>query len=727
MAIAHTANSDGKRQDLVDHLRAVAELTRDFAIPLGAADAGYWLGLWHDVGKYHPDFQAYLDRCEREPEWHGRGPDHKAAGASLARDHLGWPLAMVEQAHHGGLQDPVAFEAWLRDQIGEGRPAAAIGLASADLDGLLPQIAPGLPSSVEHAASQAEIELFLRLLFSALADADSLDTERHFTPGRHEARAHLATFEDLWGRFVADQERLLATASAGVVTDVRREVYEACLASSSLAPGIFRLTVPTGGGKTRSGLAFALRHALAHGLSRVIVAVPYLTITDQIAAEYRRILDAPDAAPAVLEHHSGSNVTDDERLDGAGLWSQLAAENWDAPVIVTTTVQLFDSLFSNRRSACRKLHRLAGAVIILDEAQTLPSNLLAPILDGLRDLVANFGASVVLSTATQPAFEVIPAFAALPSREIVPEPAPLFRRLRRVRYEWPTADLWTWDRVADAVRGESQALVILNTRADAHALVRLIDDPDVLHLSTTLCGAHRRAVVGEIRRRLDAGLPCRLVTTQVVEAGVDIDFPLVLRAMGPFDSILQAAGRCNREGRLAEGCVVVFEPVDGHLPPGAYRTATDKTRVLVGTGAFDPDDPDTARRYFAAGRGPPCRDLDAARTPPMRARLDYPAVARAFRMIDDDTLSVLVPYGDAARRRESAELLHALEGRHGAPRLAWRRLQPSLVSVRSRQAERLLAIGTIREVVPGLGEWLGDYDRVLGISAKEGHFGDLVV
>jgi CRISPR-associated endonuclease/helicase Cas3 len=714
MAIGHTRNHRGERQDLEDHLRAVAGMSARFAEPLGASEATRWLGLWHDIGKYHPRFQAYLETCDADPN-HREYVDHKAAGAKLAAEHLGVRTGMVVQAHHGGLQDAVAFQAWLQERLATGEPETSIDLARAALADLEPAEAPTLPPWVEKATSEKEVELFLRLVFSALVDADSLDTEAHYFPQRPDVRSATASVAELRTRLESDHEALLAQTPADPVGTVRREVYEAAVEAASLPPGFFRLTVPTGGGKTRSGLAFALRHALEHGHERVIVAVPFLSITEQTAAVYRDIFAGLDDA-AVLEHHSQAGSLDEESFDAASLWARLAAENWDAPVVVTTTVQLFESLFSNRRSDCRKLHRLARSVIVLDEAQALPSRLLRPIVDALTELTTRFRTSVVLSTATQPAFDVIPEFRRVEAREIAADPPALFRRLRRVRYEWRIEPALTWPEVAEEIRAEPHALAIVNTRADAHELLGLLDDPEALHLSTTLCGAHRRAVIAEVRRRLAADEPCRLVTTQVVEAGVDIDFPVVYRALAPLDAIIQAAGRCNREGRLREGRVVVFEPANGGLPGGLYRTATDKTRALIERGAIDPDDPDTALDYFRSLLVPPFTDTDQEGIQALRGRLDYPGVARAFRIIRTDSESLVVPYEPVI----SDGLVEQMRTKGADPRALWRSLQPYLVSIMARKAERHRASGLISPVSPGLGVWHGRYDAVLGLVEAMG-------
>lgn len=712
--VAHTPPLGGGHwHSLVDHLTRVAELARDFAAPFGAGDLAYYLGLWHDVGKANPAFQDYLRRCHSDPDHKGRGPDHKAAGATLAEQHMP-ALALLVQGHHGGLRTATECKPWLDTHQKE--DGAVITAAIAQLRQLLPHLDPPqrLPQP-PYLRDKRSAEFFLRMLFSALVDADFLDTEQHFQQARADLRGSPLTIADLLARFEASQAPLSGQNDTPV-NQARDALYRACIAAAEQPPGLFRLAIPTGGGKTRSAMAFALRHALKHGQRRVIVAVPFISITEQTADVYREIFQAGDDDDrVVLEHHSGdaqrgeaSDYSPHER------WKRLAAENWDAPIVVTTTVQLFESLFANQTGRCRKLHRLANSVIIFDEAQALPPQLLAPILDGLRQLCANYGATVVLSTATQPAFESIPAFD-LPAREIVPDAARWFTALRRVAYDWRVQQPLSWPELAELMRAEPQALAVVNTKKDALALLDALGDSEALHLSTLLCGAHRRAVIATVKERLRSGQPCRLVSTQVIEAGVDLDFPLVLRALGPLDRVIQAAGRCNREGRLPElGRVIVFEPAEGGLPPGPYKAATNITRALIGGGALDPDSPVDVRGYFRQLFA--TLNLDPHNIQQLREGRDYPRVAQEFRMIDEDTESVIITsYGSEAEQQRVQADIAALQADPSRARQTLRRLQPYMVALRSDLARRYRASGLIGELLPQVGIWYGVYDPTYGL------------
>jgi CRISPR-associated endonuclease/helicase Cas3 len=578
-----------------------------------------------------------------------------------------------------------------------------------------------------HLKSELDAEFFIRMLFSALVDADFLDTEKHFNAEQSNRRSSAPTSAELWDRFDRNQQ-MLSGKKMNRINQIRHDVYQACIQAANQTQGFFRLTVPTGGGKTRSAMAFALKHALAHTLDRVIVAIPYTSIVEQTVKVYREIF----GDGTVVEHHSAV-ATREESADPVSLsdvWSRLAAENWDAPIIVTTTVQLFESLFGRKTTACRKLHNIARTVIVLDEVQTLPVGLLDPILDGLRQLVAHYNVSVVLCTATQPALEESPYLKGLPSvKEIVPDPAALFVELgSRVRYELPSSGVtWKWDQVAAEMRQAEQALAVVNTKNNAITLLDALQDSQALHLSTLLCGAHRRDVLNEVNRRLERGLPCRLVSTQVVEAGVDLDFPLVLRAMGPLDRIVQAAGRCNREGKQVMGRVVVFEPADGHLPPGAYASATATTRNLLARADFEFHQPENYREYFQAFYQ--VVEKDAKEIQSFRERLDFPGVAERFRMIDDDSAAVVVRYRGIEDSDDTVDrLISYVQHQEGkVPRWLLRQLQPYLVNVRSRLVDSYQRDGLVQELVPGLWEWLGKYDRVRGITADNRNPEELVV
>ena len=706
--IAHSAPKGGEVQSLYDHAKNVAEMAAEFAAPFDSSEIARWLGWWHDAGKAHPDIQVYL-------EGEGESKDHSSVGMLAAAD--GFQLLAHNVAgHHGGLANHQDLKDRIRRKRGETRITEALDIAQPLIREHAPSIGPEhLPAFLQDAPSETETkrryDFWLRMLHSALVDADCLDTERHFNPDRFATRSVDASLDDLWRRFDADQQALVDDADDTLVNRRRQAVYDAALGRASDPPGVFSMTVPTGGGKTRSAMAFGLQHARAHGKRRVVVALPYTSIIEQNADVYRDIF----GDGVVLEHHSAvrSEAKPGDESN-AERWRRLAAQNWDAPIVVTTTVQLLESLFANHNGRLRKLHRLAESVIVLDEVQTLPPRLLEATLDGLRELVTHYGATVLLCTATQPALTArpdVPDFPGLDDvTEIVPDPPALYRDLKRVTYDVQVEAPWTWDEVAGTLLDARQAMAVLNTIDDAAAVLdALPDDESTLHLSTRLCGAHRRRVLTEVRRRLDVGEPIRLVATQVVEAGVDISFPRVLRALGPLDSIIQAAGRCNREGERDTGHVTVFEPAEGGTPPGAYCTGRDIARQLFRhTPGLDLHDPQWPRRYFE--RLYDSRNLDAEDVQQLRAEFQFSTVAERYRLIADDTTPVVVEYGegwdtldDVVTKAEHAGFVH---------RDDWRRLQPYTVSLYEHALEEAVRQGNARELIPDLGlwRWDGGYD-----------------
>ncbi|MDJ0687762.1 MAG: CRISPR-associated helicase Cas3' [Xenococcaceae cyanobacterium MO_188.B32] len=599
---AHTPpRNSGKWHPLKAHLSKVAKRAEKLANKFKAGKLAYYGGLWHDLGKYNPDFQKYLEQCDRASKLGKKAPHQKVPhakyGAKLAAEKF-QPIAFLIYGHHGGLPR----QADMNDRLAEIKSeiyAQILENASSESLNLDINSSEIEQQLVNLVTNEYSYELLLRILFSCLVDADYLDTETHFEPETADIREANKKREDfkinrLWQTLEKSQQKLIDDAEDTKVNQVRSQVYQACLDAAILKPGIFRLAVPTGGGKTRSGLAFALSHAVKYNLDRVIVAVPYTSIIEQTVKVYRDIF----GQDAVLEHHSAiqPDKGNEEDARSRQAIARLATQNWDAPLIVTTTVQLFESLFARRTSKCRKLHNIVNSVIILDEVQTLPIFLLDPILNVLKDLCAHYNVSIVLCTATQPAFEInnpyLKGFPFGSMRDIVPTELAKehFSVLSRVNYHIPET-AWSWQDLAEDIkqRQASQVLIILNTRKDAlNALDATANANEtntdyLFHLSTLLCGQHRREVLEQVRDRLNPKnhRPCILISTQVVEAGVDLDFPLVYRAIAPLDRIVQAAGRCNREGKLAKGDVVIFNPQDGKVPPEEYNTAVNETTKLL--------------------------------------------------------------------------------------------------------------------------------------------------
>jgi CRISPR-associated endonuclease/helicase Cas3 len=722
---AHTPpNEGGEAHLLCDHLRETADLAEHFAAKFGAAAFGRAAGLLHDIGKASDGFQRYLVRCH-QARLNGTAPpsrsvDHKLAGVSAALSiaHTGRILAIPILGHHGGIPDAGAME----ERLDKGQSTEMLPELLSRMQHVLGSFEEAGLTSPRQAMDSLALDLFIRMLFSALVDADFLDTEGHLTPDKSGKRGGYSASATLWKRFEHKQARFQAEAADTKVNRLRRGIYEACVRCAEKDQGVFRLTVPTGGGKTRSAMAFALKHAVRHKLDRVIVAIPYTSIIDQNAEEYRKILGRRN----VLEHHSAADWPDTDGYSEAQVRAELASENWDMPIIVTTTVQFFESLFSNKPSKCRKLHNIAKSVIILDEVQTLPIGMLQPILDMLKELVAYYGVTLVLSTATQPALSgdspYVSGFSSV--TEIVPDAEKYFAALKRVEYR-VEPDSWPWERVADEMRGHHQALCVVNSRRDALDLFNLLDDPAAFYLSTLMCPAHRRDVLKRIKRRLHLKQQCRVVSTQLVEAGVDLDFPYVMRALGPLDRIVQAAGRCNREGRMLPdlGKVTIFVPLQGHAPRGNYSIEMQVAETCIAERGARLADPDSIESYFADVYMTVRKTgLDAKGVNASRAAGNFETTARNAKLIQDDTLPLVV----RCDLGHVGKLLSDIKRAGYANRHQWRELQQYTVNVYRSEYARYASDGLVEEVVSGINVWRGKYDQKTGLSGAMLDPSDLV-
>ncbi|MFD0404683.1 CRISPR-associated helicase Cas3' [Kitasatospora sp. NPDC127116] len=728
---AHSRNLSGRRHTLEDHLRGSAALARQFGAAFDAGELAEYLALVHDVGKGSCSWQHGLQVAEADSR--RVGIPHKEAGAWLAASHAGRPFAAVVQGHHGGLpgyQDLQTLIDSVKARTHKEQPLVEEAIARVAL--VVPEIAPTgrvpLPRWLMGPSSPGALlarDLLLRMLFSCVVDADFLDTGAHFADLPVVLREDV-DMAALAGVFEERRRRALAARRPSPVDDVRRRVYEQAVARATGGPGMYVLHVPTGGGKTFASAGFALHHAAAHGLRRVVVAVPYVSITQQNAQIYRDLLDPDDdALPlTVLEHHSSVDLdAPDSRR------ARTAAENWDAPFVVTTTVQLFESLYSHKPAAMRKLHRLAKSVIVLDEVQALPDHLLVPILSALRGLVERFGATVVLVSATQPDFWSLAQLHGLPRRRLIDDPSGLFTSLRRVTYDWRQGPHVTWESMAEEIahRSGRQTLTVVNTTTDAARLHRLLEHQapgPVLHLSTRMTAEHRRTTIALIRDMLDADQDVHVVSTQLIEAGVDLDFPRVLRAWAPAESLQQAAGRCNRDGRLVQGTVVVFHIHDAGQPrDNLYEAALKATAAHIGPGLAQPDDLDALNRYYQLrytlhGSTPAAMggDIDDLRT-----RLEFPAVDLAFRMINDEYSRPVVVVRDEADRDAIEADIAALRSPFPSGPEPLRRLQPHTASLPRHEAQAALADGLAEPVIGDLLLWNGAYhpDRGLDPAEKE--------
>jgi CRISPR-associated endonuclease/helicase Cas3 len=674
---------EARWQPLAEHLANVSILSRAIAKFTSPNDTQFQKlaacgGLLHDFGKYSDRFQRMIisgeGRCQ-----------HAIHGASFLQfgDFPGAEgprpvhLALAIAGHHAGLTDIVGGESSLQSRIKKHQADALDLVERAKQDSELLNSMMEQPLPAFDRIPALRFDLYTRMLFSCLVDADRLDSAgRPLLQQPLEPALKLETL-------LRQTDELAKKMPDGAVKSARKQVLEDCLAAGTLSQTLLSLSVPTGGGKTLASLAFALKRAALNPeqYRRIIVVIPYLSIIEQNAEVYGRVF----GRDAILEHHSGAcerlvskdseNFTlavGDDNGENAAERYRNETENWDAPLIVTTSVRFFESLFSNRPSDLRRVHNITRSIVILDEVQTLPRRLLSPLLTIIRELSEDWGCTFVFSTATQPAFQrsaESPKDSRLAPgsmKEIVQRPDALRSSLKRVNVDWRINEPIGWPEVARQMLSQSQALCIVNVRDHANELfdeamrqakADALNTEGLFHLSTRMCAEHRLAVLARVHSRLSQHLPCWLVSTQLVEAGVDVDFPLVLRALGPLDSIFQAAGRADREGRLTAefgypgGRVVVFLPEDPRVPPNEYKLATELTATL-------------AREALARGKGPQVDSMEAIHSfferyygegadlgeklQTMRERAEFAKLANDFEMINSRTRDVFVPYGEEA-------------------------------------------------------------------------------
>lgn len=721
---AHTAedpngNRLGKEhwQLLKDHLLNVAQKAAAFASKFGMQDEAYLAGLLHDLGKYRDLFQEYLDgKIKSSP-----ATRHAIFGAAISLDKQLPSSLLAIAGHHAGLHN--LFEA-LADAQKAGLPEEArflIKTLQADARITIP-VTPPVPLFLEKATSpELATEVYTRMLFSCLVDADRLDTA--YFPGATPGEQPLDA-DRLLAKLEAERRRKQQAHPSSPLSEIRNAIFDECMEKGKQAQGFFSLTVPTGGGKTLSAMNFALSHARTHQLDRVIVVIPYLSIIEQNASEYRRIF----GEDIVLEQHSAVECPEDCNEEERAELERIS-ETWDAPIVVTTSVQFIESLFARNPSRCRKLHRIARSVVIFDEVQTLPAHLLQPCLSVFRELAANYQTSFVFSTATQPAFRVSASlkdgFMDGELREIVTAVDSLFPRLSRTRYHLPESNKSiNWPELAEKLAQQKQVLCVVNLTRHARELweqlKRKCDDSELpIHLASGMCPQHRLQQIQSIRERLAKGLPCRVVSTQLIEAGVDVDFPILWRAMGPLDSLVQAAGRCNREGKLRDaqgnpvpGNVFIFIPEENKLPPGIYRSATDQARVSLAAlgdsehaGKCLADSPQVFHNYFSALYQ--LIETDTARIQEDRLQLRFRDVAQKARVIEDSGHPVIIA-GDATTGDYAAPIIEEIRNRRpevGQARFNkedLRRLQRCIVNVREHDFQKLQGLKAIYPLLPNL-------------------------
>ena len=730
-------------QTLQSHLVNVGEMAAEFARVFGAQEIACQTGQLHDLGKYSEAFNRRLHG--------GSSVDHATAGAKIAVERwgnvIGKLMAFCITGHHAGLANGNG-EGDNRRTLKQ-RLALQFGADIPALDNLwqqeikLPQnlFAPPLKADVHHPFFSYAV--FTRMLYSCLVDADYLDTEAFYLNLENKA-VERGGYPDLnalqrnFNQFINDFRRRIAQALEqteaekrnAALNRLRSEILDYAVEQAVQPQGLFTLTVPTGGGKTFTSMAFALEHAKRQDMRRVIYVIPFTSIIEQNAAEFRKAFGEL-GEQAVLEHHS---TFDDGKLQNEATKDKLrlASENWDAPIVVTTAVQFFESLFADRSSRCRKLHNIVGSVIILDEAQMLPLNLLLPIMQAIKELAQNYRCSVVMCTATQPAVQAKNGFyrGFENVREIAPKPTALFDKLRRttVQHIGTQTDADLLAKIAE----HPQMLVIVNNRRHARSLYDQVKHLDgTFHLTTLMCAKHRSQKLDEIRGRLKKGESCRVISTSLIEAGVDVDFPLVMRAEAGLDSVAQAAGRCNREGkRLPENSFVwIFAPEEQWKAPPELAAQAAVMRLTADSFSDDLLSTQAVAAYFAELYQLKGSELDNKKILKMHndtgQSLDFPfqTIADKFRMIESHMQPLIIPFDVEAENLISS--LHHADHIGGL----LRKLQPYTVQIPEKALAALYKAGRIEPInEKNFGKQfytligLDLYDDVAGLSWEDTAF-----
>lgn len=732
--VAHVRlNPDGTwatPHSLRDHLVETACLARSMASKFQSGDWAGLAAIAHDVGKGRDVWQNYIRRksgyeaLEAHLEGKAGKIPHAIFGVGLVEQEHGRVISKILSyciaGHHRGLPD------W-SSGYGVGSSALCHQLSHVEAIGSLPSfmrpLIKDMPSPRPPFAfgSGLDMSLWIRMLFSCLVDSDFLDTERYMDHKKGVLRGGYEPIGSLLLRLEAFNEKLDLQSEDTPVNKTRRLIRQRCMEIAIEKPGVFSLSVPTGGGKTLSSLTFALNHAKIHDLDRVIYVIPYTSIIEQNAEVFKKALGEDQ----VVEHHS--NLGEGEHTPR----QRIACENWDAPVIVTTSVQFFESLFAHRSSRCRKLHNIVKSVVVLDEAQLLPVEYLKPIVETIRLLCKDYGTTFLISTATQPALEepiegVMKGLTGI--REIMGddhEVRELYDSLARVNIEFPASfeTPTEWDVLARELEQHHQVLCIVSDRKSCRELHGLMPE-GTYHLSALMCGQHRSEVIEEVKKKLRNHQQVRVISTQLVEAGVDLDFPFVYRSLAGLDSIAQAAGRCNREGKLPDlGTLKVFVPPKAP-PAGILRKARDITASLVkGDVIQDPLDPSSFAKFFSQLYHK-ALSLDSQEIMELLSRdarsceINFQTASERFNIIDSSKMrSILVPYG------EGSDLIAELRS-GGESRRLLRKLQRYSVNVYVQDFEAMRRRGSIEEVQP----WVFALSSEVEYSPKVGlYVGDVLI
>lgn len=700
---AHS-NEAGKYQTVDEHLKNVGELSSIYSREFGAEQMGYICGMLHDVGKYSIEFQDRLFK-------NGKKVDHSTAGAIKVEKLLGKAfkimLGYIICGHHSGLMDYGSEESGLMLRFNKDIPICEYNENQITID--VSKIKNEIPKN-KIGDGGFTIGFFIRMLYSCLVDADFLDTERFMQVENTRFRGNYEDFLNLIGKFNTYMDDKNKKADKSKINSYRKQIYNDCVNAAYQKSNLFSLTVPTGGGKTLASMAFALNHLKHNNLKRIICVIPYTSIIEQNARQYKDVF----GEESILEHHSNFDFNPDEKKDNNENRStskklKYASENWDVPIIVTTNVQFFESLFANKSSRCRKLHNITNSIVIVDEAQMIPTKFLEPSLAAITELVSNYNTSVVLTTATKPDFPK--GLLSKKPIEIINNPETLYKELNRVKVEY--INQLSDEKLASNINELDQVLVIVNTRNHAQKLYEWLPKDNLFHLSAKMCSAHRSKILDQIRLKLKNNEPCKVISTQLIECGVDISFPVVYRSLTGIDSIAQSAGRCNREGKLDKGKVYVFNSTEKYGKAIMYQSRTAECGREILETFDDPLSLDAISRYFEL-----LYDIEKDRLDMKNIMenfeeggrtlaFSFQKTAKDYKLIEE-TESLIIPYN-----KDASNIIESLKYSEHANTLI-RKLQPYTISIHEVQLKRLIDEGIIILIS----------DRFCVLACNEGYYNE---
>ncbi|MGH4140736.1 CRISPR-associated helicase Cas3' [Clostridium sp.] len=700
MYYAHS-NEEGQYQTVEEHLKNVGELSAMFSKEFGAEHLGFICGILHDVGKNSIEFQNRLLKG-------GEKVDHSTAGALVVEKLLGKTfkilLGYVISGHHSGLMDYGSEEGGLMLRFKKKIPNYEYDEKKIKID--KSKIMKEIPKN-KFGNGGFTVGFFIRMLYSSLVDADFLDTEDFIQIDKDNIRGGYESFSDLTEKFDIYMEDKSKKVVKSILNGYRQQIFNDCVKAAEQKTNLFSLTVPTGGGKTLASMAFALKHLKYNNMKKIICVIPYTSIIEQNAKVYKNIF----GEKSVLEHHSNFDFS----INGNGVKEEAysmqklkyASENWDIPIIVTTNVQFFESLFANKSSRCRKLHNISNSIVIIDEAQMIPIKFLKPSLAAINELVNNYNTSVVLTTATKPDFPE--NLLSQEPIEIINNPETLYKALNRVEVEF--IEQLSDEKLASNINELNQVLVIVNTRNHAQKLYEHLPKKNLFHLSAKMCSKHRTEILEEIRVKLKNHESCKVISTQLIECGVDISFPVVYRSLTGIDSIAQAAGRCNREGELDKGKVYVFNSTEDYGKAIMFQSRTAECGRQVLKNFEDPLSLDAISEYFNLLYDVEKDRLDVKNIMENFEEgakdlvFNFNKTAKDYKLINE-TESLIIPFDKAAD-----DIIEALKYTQ-YPNSQVRKLQPYTISIHEIQLKKLIDEGVIT-IISG---------RFYVLSCKEGFY-----